>query len=389
MNLNQSIVSFFGAFALILLGQTTAFAQHPDFPDLDPLPALDSLPGYEMAALARRLADQTGQIRDVFVRQADRAALEREVLADQLAASLADTLAPPEERPVLENALKTAKEIEKKALAEVIKADKVLVSVQKIVDQEGDVLRKSLPKAHRQVTALIPKPEVVETPIAEIIGVPGVSDSASVGTEQPAPPAAETAPEAPLVEVKKQPARPPFKKYDPAADVLLNPPARACTLAVDARDEFSGERRREVQKEELFRYTNPSLKAYLTDRDHVVCSASVAVKGSTTLLNLQFSINDANAKRAFGGLPKNSVAVLKFLDGETVTLYNMRADEGLTGADKIAHTFIGQYGIDPGMLKKMQKSLLDKVRIAWATGYEDYDAHNVDLLARQLACLLK
>ncbi|MFN0016568.1 MAG: hypothetical protein ACKVU2_18655 [Saprospiraceae bacterium] len=389
MNLHRSISTFLRPIALALLWQTAVLAQHPDFPDLDPLPALDSLPGYEMAALARRLADQTGQIRDVFVRQAERAALEQEVLAYQLAASLADTLAPPEERKVLENALKFAKEIEKKAWAEVSKANKVLTSVQKTVDQEGDALRKNLPKAHRQVAALIPKPEVVETPIAEIIGVPGVSDSASVGTEQPAPPSAEIAPETPTVEVKKPPARPPFKKYDPAADVLLNPPARACTLAVDARDEFSGERRREVQKEELFRYTNPLLKAYLTDRDHVVCSASVAVKGSTTLLNLQFNINDANAKRAFGGLPKNGVAVLKFLDGETITLYNMRADEGLAGADKIAHTFIGQYGVDSGMLKKMQKSLLDKVRIAWTTGYEDYEAHNVDLLARQLACLLK
>ncbi|MBL7795149.1 MAG: hypothetical protein JNJ90_01490 [Saprospiraceae bacterium] len=370
-----------------MFSPNAALAQHPDFPELDSLPVLDSVPAYEMAALARRLVDQTDQIREVFVRKAQRATLEREVVADQLAASEADTLAPPEEREILKKALKTTKEAEKIALADVAKAEKVLASVQKLPDQESEALRKSLPKAHKQVAALIPKPEPVEAPIAEVIGVPAVSDPAN-------PPAAGA--QDSLAVVAEQPPAPPkpaprpqFKKYDPAGDVMLNPPARACALVVDTRDEFSGERRREAQKEELFRFTNPSLKAYLQDRDHVVCQASVAVKGSTYLLNLQFQINDANAKRAFGSLPKNGVAILKLLDGETLTLYNLRADEGVAGSDKVSYTFAGQYAIDPGMLKKLQKSLLDKVRIAWSTGYEDYETYNVDLLSRQLGCLLK
>jgi len=373
------------AIALGLVAQTAAFAQHPDFPELDPLPALDSVPEYALPALARRLADQAGQIRDVFARKADRATLEREVVADQLAASVADTLAPPEERKILERALKATKEAEKAALQEVGKADKVLASVEKLAEQEGEALRKSLPKAYKQVAALIPIPEPEEAPIADIIGVPGVSEPGAVPV---APDSAALDANAAPPPPKPAP-RPQFKKYDAATDVLLYPPARLCTLTVDTRDEFSGERRREVQKEELFRFTSPSLKAYLQDRDHVVCHASVTIKGSSTLLNLQFQINDANAKRAFGSLPRNGVAILKLLDGETLTLYNLRTDEGVAGSDKISHTFTGQYAIDPGMLKKLQKTLLDKVRIAWSTGYEDYDAHNVDLLTRQLGCLLK
>jgi len=384
MNLYRSILPKILAILLAFSGPTAAQAQHPDFPELDSLPALDSIPAYEIAALARRLVDQTDQIREVFARKAQRATLEREVVADQLAASEADTLAPPEEREILKKALKTTKEAEKAALVEVAKAEKVLTAMQKLPDQESDVLRKNLPKAHKQVAALIPKPEPVETPIAEVLGGPAVSDTAVAGTQDSLVTGTDQA-SAP----SKPAPRPQFKKYDPATDVLLNPPARACALVVDTRDEFSGERRREAQKEELFRFTSPSLKAYLQDRDHIICQASVAVKGGTYLLNLQFQINDANAKRAFGSLPKNGVAILKLLDGETLTLYNLRADEGAAGSDKISYTFSGQYAIDPGMLKKMQKSLLDKVRIAWSTGYEDYEAYNVDLLSRQLTCLLK
>ncbi|MBK9335203.1 MAG: hypothetical protein IPM98_00930 [Lewinellaceae bacterium] len=308
-----------------------------------------------------------------------------------MAASIADTLATPEEREILKKALDIAEKAEKAALREVNKADKVLVSVQKTADLEGDVLRKNLPKAHKQVAALIPKPEVAEDekPIADILGAVAVSAPSDTDPLPEAPVPTEEETVASPKKDKKPAARPPFKQYDPAADVLLNPPARNCTLTVDTRDEFSGERRREVQKEELFRFTSPSLKAYLQDREHIVCNASVSTTGGAQLLQLQFQINDANAKRAFGNLPKNGVAILKFLDGETLTLYNLRADEGRAGDDKVSYTFAGQYPIDPGMLKKIQKTLLDKVRIAWATGYEDYDVQNVDLLARQIGCLLK
>jgi hypothetical protein len=142
-------------------------------------------------------------------------------------------------------------------------------------------------------------------------------------------------------------------------------------------------------KEELFRFTNPSLKPYFPDFEHIVCDAAVSVNNNNFLLNLSFTIRDVNARRAFGSLPRNGVALLKFIDGETLTVYNLRADEGVAGAENKVFTFRGQYVLEAGMLKKIQKTLLDKVRIAWGTGYEDYDVQNVDILVRQLGCLLK
>lgn len=370
--------------AALLTGQA-AHGQHPDFPVLDVLPRLDTLPDEEVADLARRLASQTADIREVFYRKAQRATLEREVLSEQLAATLADSSASGEDIRLLARAVQDAQKTEKIALQDLQKADRVLMSVQKAAEQPPRTLRKSLPKLYKQVETLIPPPP--ERPIAEILE--------SVGTRTdttPAAPAempANTSEATPTATPPPAPRRPVFKKYDPAADVMLNPPARGCVLITDARDEFSGERRRELQREELFRYTNPSLRPYLQGREHIICQASVSQNGKLYLLHLAFTISDANAKRAFGSLPKNGVAILKFLDGETLALTNLRADEGRTSDDKITHTFTGQYVLDAAALKKMQKSLLDKIRIAWATGYEDYEIHQVDLIARQLGCLLK
>ncbi len=370
--------------AALLTGQA-AHGQHPDFPVLDVLPRLDTLPDEEVTDLARRLASQTADIREVFYRKAQRATLEREVLSEQLAATLADSSASGEDIRLLARAVQDAQKTEKIALQDLQKADRVLMSVQKAAEQPPRTLRKSLPKLYKQVETLIPPPP--ERPIAEILE--------SVGTRTdttPAAPAempANTSEATPTATPPPAPRRPVFKKYDPAADVMLNPPARGCVLITNARDEFSGERRRELQREELFRYTNPSLRPYLQGREHIICQASVSQNGKLYLLNLTFTISDANAKRAFGSLPKNGVAILKFLDGETLALTNLRADEGRTSDDKITHTFTGQYVLDAAALKKMQKSLLDKIRIAWATGYEDYEIHQVDLIARQLGCLLK
>lgn len=372
--------------AAALLTGRAAHGQHPDFPVLDALPRLDTLPDEEITDLARRLASQTADIREVFYRKAQRATLEREVLSEQLTATLADSSASGEDVRLLAQAVRDAQKTEKIALQDLQKADRVLVSVQKAAEQTPHTLRKSLPKLHKQVAALIPSPP--ERPIAEILQNVGTrADNLPTTPAEPLTGNAETTP--PAAPPPPVPKRPVFKKYDPTVDVMLNPPVRSCALTTDTRDEFSGERRRELQREELFRYTNPSLRPYLQGREHIVCQASVSQNGKLYLLNLTFTISDANAKRAFGGLPKNGVAILKFLDGETLALTNLRADEGRTNDDKITHTFTSQYVLDAAALKKMQRSLLDKIRIAWATGYEDYEIHQVDLIARQLGCLLK
>lgn len=362
-----------------------ARGQHPDFPAIDPLPAtLDTLPDDEIVDLALRLASQAADVRDVFYRKAQRATLEREVLAEQLAATLAETSASAEEIKVLTQAVRDAQKAEKAALQDLQKAERVLSAVQKMADQPPRVVRKNLPKAHQQVSALLPP--APERPIAEILE--------SVGVPSDTPPAPPMAPAGvPSSEPAPPPAPPPrrltFRKYDPAADVMRNPPARACVLTTDTRDEFSGERRREVQREELFRHTNPALRPYLQGREHIICQASVSQNGKHFFLNLTFTISDANAKRTFGSLPKNSIALFKFLNGETLALTNLRADEGRMGDDKIIYLYTGQYLLDAIALKKMQKGLLDKLRIAWATGYEDYEIHQVDFIAHQLGCLLK
>ena len=49
--------------------------------------------------------------------------------------------------------------------------------------------------------------------------------------------------------------------------------------------------------------------------------------------------------------------------------------------------FQGQYGIGKKELNKLKKISVDKMRVIWSTGYEDYEVIHVDFFKNQLSCL--
>ncbi len=81
------------------------------------------------------------------------------------------------------------------------------------------------------------------------------------------------------------------------------------------------------------------------------------------------------------------MVILKFIDGTTLTVSNLRNDDGTLDPTGQVFTYRGQYALDPSVLKKLRKTELDKIRVSWSTGYEDYEVQNVDLLMRQAKCL--
>lgn len=178
-----------------------------------------------------------------------------------------------------------------------------------------------------------------------------------------------------------------FRSYNFSEDVLYFPIAPPCRLTLDTRDEFSGDIRRATDRAELFRHTNPLLKAYLQGKTQVICESSLQRTGSQMVLHLHLQMNDPNAKKAQGHLPRNAQAILKFIDGSTQSVYNMQTDEGKSDAEGQAFAFEGQFLLDREVQRKMRSMELDKIRLYWANGYEDYEVHDLRLLMRQMKCV--
>lgn len=384
---------------------------------LDSLPPLDSLPAEQLASLASQLfiqAKNTEADCATALRSRETERMEQEV---KMQHARQDSTVGKAVLDSLAVHLKAARSAERAAAARLKKAQKAASLCEKTAVMEPEAQRKSLPKAWKEVRSLIPMPQdedqssgAAKQPAAAEAGeqkkslkdrlrkaksedkpaaVEPVPSAANTAAAPPADTAQSAAPKnaQPRDKKNERQAQAKFATYDPAQDVMLHPPTPPCQLAVNTRDEFTGATLRQTQAGELFHQTNPALRAYLEGKNQIVCQAAIATAGPNASLWLTFQINDPNARRAFGSLNKNSLAMLIFTDGTVLNLNNLRSDDGTTDPDTRLVTYHAQYPLDAVALRKIRSTELDKLRIAWSTGYEDYDVQQVDALMRQAKCL--
>jgi len=179
-----------------------------------------------------------------------------------------------------------------------------------------------------------------------------------------------------------------FAVYKPENDVMINPPAHPCELTFDGVDEFSGKTRRDVARQNLFVHTSDQLRPYFKDREYITCNGYLsAISGGYKLLYLHFDILSENAQREFGALEKGSILSIKFIDGSTIKLANSKTDRGILNTLEKSVSYRGQYIISASSEKALRKNEVDKVRVVWGTGYEDYEVYDLDFFVNQFNCL--
>lgn len=385
-------IGLFTSLILCLFSPVSVAAQTRPMP-LQPLDSLD-LPGMQ-GVLADLMGVASGLKMVLLVKEPIADSLQSQSLSRWTMAKNDSTITKTQLDSLSKEA-KIAKNIYKKASDLSVKATKLTQFLESLDLQDSLSLRKHLPKAWTRTAQLYD--EVYPPAPSELLEKEAVAEGPKAdkpkkekrkkettpteisGTDQPTPgqPGANQT-------TGMDPKR--FAAYSPASNVMLHPPTPPCLIASNSRDEFSGEITREMARAELFRYTNPVLITYLQGKVHVICEAALVSTGANTSLLLTFTINDPNARKAFGRLDKNSIAALKFIDGSNFTLQNAGADDGVYNSETGATIYRAQYPLDADLLKKIRRMELDKLRIAWSNGYDDYEVQQVDLLMRQAECL--
>ncbi len=179
-----------------------------------------------------------------------------------------------------------------------------------------------------------------------------------------------------------------FARFDPSMDARLNPPDPKCELAFDGVDDFSGKKRRDVASQFFFSYTNDDLRAYYKERDFISCEAYLSsLTGGFKFLTLTLTIASETAQRSYGIIEKGSIIHIKLLNGNTVKMFNNKTDIGKVDPLDKSTTYVAQYIISSSDEKQLKKSEVDKVRMIWSTGYEDYEVYELDFFKNQFECL--
>jgi hypothetical protein len=351
-----------------------------------PLPFPDSLPPVIMAEYTQALQVRAKMLLDTALLRNAQAATARAEAEIAYNNAKNDSTVLKTDKDALTTRFKATKTIENNTKKQQKTAEKSLQLAEALLSMDSLQQTKNVKRCWQSIektlVVLYPPPPVEkkEAP-KEVVAenAPTAPDSTSLTVKTTEPEKKKTK----MVEK----SGPVFKSYQIQEDVMLNPPSPPCVLASQTKDEFSGEVRKETQRAEILRYTNPMLRNYLQGKTHISCEASLSTAGPSIFLNLVYTIQDPAARKAFGGVAKNSIAILKFVDGSTLSIYNLRSDEGTMDASGQVATFRAQYDLDKSYLKKLRTTELDKIRMAWTTGYEDYEVQQIDLLMRLSKCL--
>ena len=128
----------------------------------------------------------------------------------------------------------------------------------------------------------------------------------------------------------------------------------------------------------------------MNGRDYISCRGYMtSMSGGLVFLSLEFSIVSKTAQQTFGGIPKGGVVSFLLMNGETVRLSNVLNDPGSYNSNTETFSFRSQFTLSAGQEKMLEEVEVDKIRVVWKAGYEDYEIYYLDFFKDQLECLKK
>ena len=174
----------------------------------------------------------------------------------------------------------------------------------------------------------------------------------------------------------------------PEDNLMINPPEQECKIAFEGKDEYSGMWRKDVQQQLLFTHTDERLRLYLKDKEYLRCDGFItSLGGGYRFLSLQFTFAYPNAREAYGFIEKGSVLTVQLLNGDYVKLQSGKMDRGRYDTEQELLTYQVHYPIDRTQINILKNSEVDKIRVFWSSGFEEYEVYQLDFFMNQINCL--
>ena len=179
-----------------------------------------------------------------------------------------------------------------------------------------------------------------------------------------------------------------FNGLLPEDNLMINPPEQECRIAFEGKDEYSGMWRKDVQQQLLFTHTDERLRLYLKDKEYLRCEGFItSLGGGYRFLSLQFTFAYPNAREAYGFIEKGSVLTIHLLNGDYVKLQAGKMDRGRYDTEQELLTYQVHYPMDRTQINLLKNSEVDKIRVFWSSGFEEYEVYQLDFFMSQISCL--
>lgn len=181
-----------------------------------------------------------------------------------------------------------------------------------------------------------------------------------------------------------------YKQISRQENVMLNPPTPECIIAFEGVEEFSGKKRKDVAPSLFFTYTSEKLRPFFQEKDLIKCTGHVSsLSGGIKFLSIEITVADERAQTNYGSLEKNSLLSIKLIDGTTIQLINKKTNQGTLNRFEKNVVYTAQYILSSDQEKALKSTEIDRVRVVWSTGFEEYEVFETDFMMHQLECLTK
>jgi len=177
------------------------------------------------------------------------------------------------------------------------------------------------------------------------------------------------------------------KLFQKQEDFIKSPPLNECSFNYTLTDKVDGKRRSEVSPQFWFSYTNPNLYNLFSERDFLTARVSISEISPYKFLNLEVNFATATAKREYGYLAGGANLTIIFTNGDFISLKNEVTSEGTLDQKTNTTSYKGIFSLSTRDERKLAANPIDKIRLVWSTGFEDYEIYHVDVLMNQLKCL--
>lgn len=161
-----------------------------------------------------------------------------------------------------------------------------------------------------------------------------------------------------------------------------------CIYRTKEVDEFTGTSKLVLESQPFISFTDSSMQKYYRKKEHQYFEADIYCAKINDMKVIYFSlrIDTDNAYKYFGSIQKDSKFMVKMKNGDLITLLFSKSDYGDANYT-YDYTYYSTYIVlEEEDISKLSNEV-EKVRIYWSKGYEDYPVINSSLFINQLNCI--
>lgn len=162
-----------------------------------------------------------------------------------------------------------------------------------------------------------------------------------------------------------------------------------CNYWLDEVDEFTGTSNLVTTASMYVEQTDSTLLKYYKNKknSYFELETYCAKINDLRVLYMSIRIDSKDAYKYFGSISTGAKCIFKFEDGETLTVEFSKYDTGDMNYDGGYTTYSPYLIISDEDYETLRTKKVDKLRIYWSKGYEDYTVDFPEVLINQLNCV--